>query len=109
MKIPLVASTSWIGGTPVSFLVKNVSPGGAYVVTTEKWYLGTIVTMSFRYDPAYLQVARIQGDEEASIQLRAKVLRAGTDGVGVKFVFVNKEEQLQFEHFLAGAQVREMK
>ena len=109
MTIPVVASACWIGGTPVSFAVKNVSPGGAYLVTGERWYLGTIVTMSFQYDPAYVQVARIRGDESASIQVRAKVLRATADGVGVKFVYLNKEERLQFEHFLEGAQVREMK
>jgi hypothetical protein len=109
MTIPLVASACWVGGTPVSFAVKDVSSGGAYLVTPEKWYLGTIVTMSFRYDPAYLQVARIRGDAGASIQVRAKVLRAGAEGLGVKFVYLNKEERLRFEHFLAGAQVQEMK
>ena len=109
MTIPLVARPCSTSDASVSFAVKDVSLGGAYLVTPQRWYPGTIVTMSFRYDSAYVQVARIQGNESASVQMRAKVLRAGPDGVGVKFVYLNKQERFRFERFLDGAQVREMK
>src|SRR2546426_11096785 len=84
MQIPLVASW-WTGGAGGSFAVKDVSPKGAYIVTAERWYCGTIVSMSFQYDPAYVQVANIDGNAATTVPVRAKVLRHGPDGVGVQF------------------------
>ena len=108
MLIPVVASC-WTGGAGSSFAVKDVSPTGAYIVTDDKWYHGTIVNMAFQYDPAYLHVAHIGGNSGATVQMRAKVLRHGPDGVGVQFVYLNNDERLRFQSFLEGAQVKGMK
>ncbi len=105
MQIPLVAFF-WNGSVPECYEVKRVTPEGAYVVTNDKWYPGTIVTMTFQYDPYYLRVAPINGNGEASIRLRAKIVHSGEDGVGVRFVFLNRDERRRFEDFLSGAEVR---
>ena len=94
------------GGAPRPHPVKNVTRAGAYIITEDRWYPGTIVNMVFQYDPHYLRVARIAGDPGASIRMRARLARTGEDGVGVEFVYLNRQERRHFEKFLAGAQVR---
>jgi hypothetical protein len=106
MLIPVIAYY-WNGAAPEGHQVKSVSPAGAYVVTSEKWYPGTIVSMMFQYAPYYLKVADIDGNAKASLTMRAKIMRVGPDGVGVKFVYLNGAERRHFEKFLAGAHVRE--
>ena len=107
MLIPVVAYF-WSGGVPTEYKVKGVSPGGAYIVTDEKWYRGTIMSVMFQYDPYYLKVASINGNSSAALQVRTKVVRSGPDGVGVQFLFLNKQERERFESFLAGAKVRDV-
>ena len=106
MLIPVIAYY-WNGAAPEGHQVKSVSPAGAYVVTSEKWYPGTIVSMMFQYDPYYLKVANIDGNPKASLTMRAKIMRVGPDGVGVKFVYLNSGERREFTKFLEGAHVRE--
>jgi hypothetical protein len=106
MTIPVVASTYVLGTVSRSITVKGVSPAGAFIVTNDPWYPGTVVTMSFEYDPAYLQVAHIQGREGEAISVRARVLRQGPAGAAVRFVYRDASERLQFQRFLEGALVR---
>lgn len=105
MFVPVVAF--WVGDDkPTPYELRNVTSRGAYVATHQRWYPGTIVMMSFRYDPSYLQVTQIDGNAEANIQMRAKVVRHGSDGVGVRFIYLNEGERRAFERFLDGARVR---
>ena len=77
-------SLSWLavyfftGGTPVAHAVRDVSLTGLYVLTEERWYLGTLIRMTLtdRRDPS----------ADRSITLNAKVVRWGADGVGLEFV-----------------------
>ena len=99
VQIPIFASCRSGGTSPL----KNVSPVGAYILTEERWYPGSIVTMTFQYGPCCLQVAKVTDNSGATIQLRAKVVRVGQEGVGVRFVYLNGAERQKFEQFLAGA------
>ena len=105
VQIPLVAFF-WNGSVPKRYEVRKVTLDSAYVVTDDKWYPGTILTMTFQYDPYYLQVAPINGNGKASLRMRAKIVDFGHDGVGVRFIFLNKDERRRFECFLSGAEVR---
>ena len=105
VQVPLVAHF-WNGGAPKRYEVKKVNLRGAYVLTDDKWYPGTILTMMLRYDPYYVQVAAISGSGKASMRVRAKIVHFGEDGVGVRFVFLNEKERRQLRDFLSGAQVR---
>jgi hypothetical protein len=105
MLIPLIAHY-WNGDAPEGHPVKSVSATGAYILTGEKWYRGTIVKMTFQYDPYYLKIAKVAGDPNAALVMRAKVVRFGPDGVGVRFVYLSKEERERFEKFLAAAKVQ---
>jgi hypothetical protein len=108
MKVPVVALFQ-NGGAPKAHPVKDVTADGAYVVTSERWYAGTIVSMMFQYDPHYTAVAHIAGEPHAAVRMRARTMRAGDDGVGVRFVYLNQQERKRFRRFLAGAQVRGQK
>jgi uncharacterized membrane protein (UPF0127 family) len=89
------------GGYPRSREIKHVTPDGAYLVTEDRWYPGTIVDMRVQYHPQYLDVARLNGHSSASIRMRARVVSHGKDGVGVDFVYLDKIERQRFKGFLA--------
>lgn len=66
------------GGAPVAHQVRDISLTGLYVLTSERWYPGTMVRMTLtdRHEPTV----------ERSITLHASVMRSGEDGVGLRFV-----------------------
>ena len=103
--IPLVAHY-WDGGAPQGHPVRNISAKGAYILTSTKWYPGTIVNVTLQYDPDYLKVAGIAGDLNLALLFRAKVMRFGWDGVGVQFVYLSQQERKRVETFMAEAHAR---
>jgi hypothetical protein len=76
--LPGLAAYFFTGGTPVAHSVRDVSVTGVYVLTTERWYLGTMVriTLTDSQEPTL----------ERSITLNATVVRWGNDGVGLRFI-----------------------
>ena len=73
------------GGAPVAHSVRDISLTGLYVLTSERWYPGTMVRMTLtdRHEPTL----------ERSITLHATVMRAGDDGVGLRFVLQNPKDR----------------
>ena len=70
----------WDGSTPVARDVQNVSAEGFYLVTGERWYLGTVITMT-------LQKRDVpKGEKDRSIEVLARAVRSGGNGVGFAFV-----------------------
>lgn len=100
MSVPLVAYY-WTGGVPQAFEVKVVSPVGAYLVTSDRWRPGTVVRLIFQYSAVFS--AGSPGGEEAMQMVRARIVRIGVDGVGVRLVYLNKQERKSFRQFLACA------
>jgi Flp pilus assembly protein TadG len=83
--LPLLAYF-WDGGEPRSWRVRDVSPHGMYLLTEQRWYRNTMVTVT---------LTRTDLDEsnpKRSIQVVARVVHAGTDGVGVNFVWPEKSQ-----------------
>src|SRR5262245_26144268 len=79
---PSIAAYWWDGGTPTPRQLRDISATGAFLYTSERWYPGTILTVT-------LQKERQDGKECAasSISLPCKVVRHHADGVGVHFMF----------------------
>jgi hypothetical protein len=76
---PLVAYF-WDGGQPVAHAVQNISPTGFYLLTKERWLLGTLIMMTLQRtstDPARA---------DCSVIIMSKVVRYGDDGVGLAFM-----------------------
>jgi hypothetical protein len=75
------------GGVPVAHGVRNISVTGIYVLTDERWYIGTVVriTLTDQREPTI----------ERSITLNAKVIRWGNDGVGLQFILQSQKGRLR--------------
>ena len=77
--LPLVAYY-WDGAEPLAHGILDASLSGVYLLTKQRWYPGTVVTMT-------LQRARAStSDPDRSVSVNAKVVRSGTDGVGLAFL-----------------------
>lgn len=68
------------GGVPKAHETRDVSATGLYVITTERWYPGTIIRMTLTKP----DTGRVPS--ERSITIQAKSVRWGNDGVGLQFV-----------------------
>jgi uncharacterized membrane protein (UPF0127 family) len=77
---PRLVAYDWNGANLVVHGIRDTSATGLYLLTEKRWPLGTLVTMT-------LQRADC-GDEnsELTITVQLKVIRWGTDGVGLAFV-----------------------
>jgi len=115
MSLPLVAYY-WNGASPQAYQVKAVSPEGAYVVTPDRWYMGTVLRLTFQYGSNYndnesraMQALQSVGDySEMTQTVRARLVRAGPDGIGVRLIFLNRRERRSFKRFLAAVQARDI-
>lgn len=65
------------GGEPAVNVIRNLSSTGLYVVTQERWPLGTEVRMSLE---------RADVAPKTPITVRMRVTRWGADGVGLEFI-----------------------
>jgi hypothetical protein len=81
-RIPAVSLVAhyWDGAAPVSHTIRDVSSIGLYLVTEQRWYLGTMIRMTLQRSDLP------EEDKRRSIQVLVKVIRAGDDGVGCAFV-----------------------
>ena len=90
----------WDGSAPEGRRMHDISQSGAYICTPERWYVGTIIRLILQRKGT---ARREEGaaDPTASICIPARVIRHGSDGVAVEFVFRNREEEASFHTFLA--------
>jgi len=70
----------WDGSVPVPRQVRDISREGMYLLTEQRWYPNTLVTMTL------VRSDKPEGDPERSIAMTTRVVRSGTDGVGLAFV-----------------------
>lgn len=82
-KAPPLVAYFWDGGYPVAHPVRNISPTGFYLETTERWLLGTLVMMTLQRTGADPSVAN------CAMIVMSKVVRYGEDGVGFCFVLID--------------------
>jgi hypothetical protein len=78
--VPGLAAHFFTGGAPQAHEIRDISATGLYVVTTERWYPGTIIRMTLSKPDSGGHLI------EHSITVQAKSVRWGNDGVGLEFV-----------------------
>ena len=100
VRFPVVANF-WTGGAPEQYEIKSLNPSGAFIVTKERWYPGTVLRMTLEYDPRSAEVSGLGDRAHASVFVYAKVVRCWPLGVDVEFVYQSEEEIRRFEEFLA--------
>jgi uncharacterized protein len=78
--LPGLVAYYWTGGAPQAFHIADISSNGLYLLTDERWFPGTMILMT-------LQRTNTDGDDpDDFISVLTKVIRWGTDGVGLSFV-----------------------
>lgn len=78
--VPGLVAYYWDGGPPVHHPIREISMTGMYLLTEQRWYLGTVMMM--RLQP----LDSNDVDPDHSISVHAKTVRWGTDGVGMAFL-----------------------
>lgn len=87
------------GGPAESHVVQHLNKRGAIVQTEDRWYPGTVVDMTLRYDDHYAKLSKMGKAAGDSVRVRAKVVGAAEDGVRVEFVFLKRVEKRDFKRF----------
>jgi uncharacterized protein len=78
--LPGLVAYYWTGGAPQAFHIADISFVGLYLLTDERWFPGTMILMT-------LQRTNTDGDDpDDFISVLTRVIRWGTDGVGLTFV-----------------------
>ena len=83
---PAVVAHYWDGAAPAAHTIRNISAGGLYILTEQRWYPGTLVMMTLQRKDSF------EGEADRSITVQSKVVRSGVDGVGLAFVPTERHE-----------------
>jgi len=97
---PSVLVYYWDGSVPEGRKIRDISASGAYVITPERWYVGTIVRLILQ---GYKTTSQPDGGivPSRSTSIPSRVVRHGPDGIGVEFMFSSPEEEKALQDFLA--------
>lgn len=98
---PTVVVYYWDGSTPKGHELRNISPTGAYLYTSERWYIGTIVRLLIQAKNDSEQNESNGTENVPSQSIPARVVRHGSDGVALHFMFNNAEQREKLEEFVA--------
>jgi hypothetical protein len=87
-RLPGLVAHYWDGAAPRARDVVDISSGGSYLQTEERWYPGTVfrVTLQSR---ASDETGANTDDALAgqTLVVLAEIVRSGPDGIGLRFIF----------------------
>jgi hypothetical protein len=75
------AAYRWNGESLTQDQVRDISSTGLYLLTTQRWEIGTILTLTLQRE------GLMELDPARRITTQAKVVRCGTNGVGLTFLW----------------------
>src|ERR1700733_8429336 len=78
--LPGLVAYYWTGSTPRAYQIADISSSGFYVLTEERWFPGTMVLMTLQ------RTDRTGKNLDDSIAVQSRVVRWGSDGLGLAFV-----------------------
>jgi PilZ domain/Uncharacterized ACR, COG1430 len=78
--LPGLVAYYWTGSTPRAYRVADISSSGFYVLTEERWFPGTMVLMTLQ------RTDRNGKNLEDSVAVQSRVVRWGSDGLGLAYV-----------------------
>lgn len=79
---PRLVAYYWDGSVPTAHPIRNISSTGFYLLTSERWHPGTVVTMTLQRNDGPSENTNTQH----YISVMSKVVRLGRDGVAFAFV-----------------------
>jgi hypothetical protein len=77
--LPWIVAYFFNGGAPTPCEISNINSYGMHLITSERWYIGTVIRMTL--------TDRRKPTSERSITLNAMVVRWSDNGVGIRFLF----------------------
>jgi hypothetical protein len=92
---PKLVAFYWDGATPMPRYIRDVSNTGFYLMTDQRWYPGTLITMTLQ------RTEKSEDGSKSSVAIQARVIRSGGDGVAMKFVFPQAEQSRQVRSIIA--------
>jgi|HubBroStandDraft_5_1064220.scaffolds.fasta_scaffold44796_3 hypothetical protein len=88
------AAYRWAGSGMKQDPVRDVSTTGVYIVTEERWPIDTLVSLTLQRE-GYLELLA-----ERRITAHARVVRHGSQGLGLAFVVPKDPEQTEWKNLL---------
>jgi len=92
---PRLVAFYWDGRTPIPRSIRDISPTGLYLFTDQRWYPGTLVTMTLQ------RTEKDDSGTRRSIAVQARVIRAGDDGVAFAFVSPHPQDARRVRSIVA--------
>jgi hypothetical protein len=83
---PRLVAYYFAGGPPTPHEIRNISAVGFYMVTDQRWMLGTVIRVTIQ------PLEREEADSSEGVTVYARVVRWGPDGGGFEFVFPGRED-----------------
>jgi len=79
------AAYRWDGSGLTQGMVRDISSSGLYLITHERWQPGTVVALTLQRE------GPLDPDPTRRITTQAKVIRCGSDGVGLSFLWAKED------------------
>lgn len=99
---PRVVAYFFDGGTPTAHCIRDISSHGLFLLTTQRWYPGTLLTITLQ------RTEKDQAGVKQSITVQARVMRSAEDGVGLRFVVPKTAEGRRIQQYIAdGVEVQD--
>ena len=99
---PRLVAYFWDGGPPSAHCIRDISSTGLYLLTTQRWYPGTVVTITLQ------RTEKDDAGVRRAITVQARVMRSAEDGVGLRFVVPKTEEGRRVQEYIAeGVEVQD--
>jgi len=92
---PRLVAYFFDGGMPTAHCVRDISSTGIYLLTTQRWYPGTLVTITLQ------RTEKNETGVKQSISVQARVMRSSEDGVGLRFVVPRTPEGRRIQQYIA--------
>jgi Flp pilus assembly protein TadG len=97
-----LTASYWNGGTSTGAEVRDISESGAYLITSERWYPGTILSLTLQCEASENGTKKPQ-----TMTVLCKIARHEQDGMGVYFMFAGSKDRKALQHFIAHVPSRE--
>jgi Flp pilus assembly protein TadG len=83
----------WNGTLPTAHPIRDISQGGAFLVTDERWHIDTLLMMT-------LQRGEEVTDASESLTVPCRIVRHAKDGLGICFMLTTKKEVHALRRFV---------
>lgn len=93
---PELSAFFWTGAAPLEHSIRDISSTGLFLVTEERWYLGTLVMMTLQKRSEPVE------SPERSIAVQCKAVRYSEDGVGLQFILPEMDGHRRGQNLLEG-------